>query len=126
MLQVKILILKLRAIDGLSSSTIASCEVTALDHKLFDHTVESRAFVGEWLSCLANALLARAESAKVLSRLRYDIVVELEGDAASFFASNRDIEKDPAAVFFVGHLESEILRREIVGRLELGELSVKC
>jgi hypothetical protein len=54
---------------------VAAGEVTALEHELGDDTVELGALVAE-------ALLASAESAEVLSRLGDDIVEELEVDAA--------------------------------------------
>ena len=45
-LQLEILIIELGAIDTLSSGSIASSKVSALDHKLLDDTVKSAALVG--------------------------------------------------------------------------------
>jgi hypothetical protein len=53
---------------------VATGEVTTLEHELGDDTVELGAGVAE-------ALLARAESAEVLGRLGDNIVEELEVDA---------------------------------------------
>lgn len=46
----EILVLELLAIYALASSTIASCEVSTLNHELLDDTMEARAFVVQWLS----------------------------------------------------------------------------
>ena len=54
---------------------VATSEVTPLEHKLGNHTVEFRARVSE-------TFLARAKSTEVVYRLGDDIVVELEVDAA--------------------------------------------
>ena len=54
---------------------VATGEVTTLEHELWDDAVESRAGIAE-------ALLASAESAEVLSGLWDNIIVEVEVDAA--------------------------------------------
>ena len=59
---------------------VAAGEVTALEHELRDDSVEGRALVAE-------ALLASAESAEVLSSLRDDIVEEVEVDATGLLCS---------------------------------------
>ena len=71
-----LLTLELLAVDGLSTGTVATGEVTALEHELGDDSVEGRALVAE-------ALLASAEGTEVLSSLRDDIVEEVEVHAAS-------------------------------------------
>lgn len=43
MLQFKVLIIKLLAVDAFTSSTVASSEVTTLDHERLDYTVEGGA-----------------------------------------------------------------------------------
>lgn len=60
---------------GGGSAYVATGEVTTLEHELRDDAVEGRAGVAE-------ALLAGAESAEVLSGLGDDVVVEVEVDAA--------------------------------------------
>ena len=59
--------------------TVATGEVTALKHELWDDAVEARALVAE-------ALLAGAEGAEVLSGLRHVLVVEVEVDDARLAA----------------------------------------
>ena len=54
---------------------VATGEVTALKHEVGNHTVELGAGVAE-------ALLARAQGAEILSRLGDDIVEQVEVDAA--------------------------------------------
>ena len=94
--ELEVLVGELLAVDGLSTSAllknmsvprsaqlvcvvfsyVATGEVTTLEHELGDHTVELGAGVAE-------ALLASAESAEVLSGLGDNVVVEGEVDAAS-------------------------------------------
>jgi hypothetical protein len=94
--ELEVLVGELLAVDGLSTSAllgkcvsaplstagvcvvfsyVATGEVTTLKHELGDHTVELGAGVAE-------ALLAGAESAEVLSGLGDNIIVEGEVDAA--------------------------------------------
>lgn len=54
---------------------VTTGEVTTLEHEVRDDTVEGRALVAE-------ALLAGAESAEVLSGLGDDVIKEVEVDAA--------------------------------------------
>ena len=54
---------------------VAASEVTTLKHEVGDDAVELAARVAE-------ALLAGAEGAEVLGRLRDDVVVDVEVDAA--------------------------------------------
>ena len=95
MLQLEVLVGELLAVDGLATSAlledasvlrsaqlrcvvcsyVATGEVTTLEHELGDHTVELGAGVAE-------ALLAGAESAEVLSSLGDSLIVEGEVDAA--------------------------------------------
>jgi hypothetical protein len=94
-LELKVLVRELLSVDRLSTSAIACCEVTTLDHKLLDHSVECRSLVVERLARLGIALLSSAEGTEILSRLGNDIIVELECDTASFLIADSDIEIDP-------------------------------
>jgi hypothetical protein len=97
-LEVKVLVLELLAVDALTASAIASGEITTLDHEGLDDTVEGAALEVQRLAGLTDALLASAEGAEVVCGLGDDIVVELEDDAAS----RGDVEPDAGAVF--GHV----------------------
>lgn len=68
MLQSKVLILKLLAIDRDSSCTIASCEITSLAHKRLYDAVEAGALVVE-IDPIDFAFLACAKCAEVLGGL---------------------------------------------------------
>jgi len=74
-LEVEVLVGKLLAVDGLPAGAVAVREVTALEHELRDDAVELGVLV-------AVALLAGAQGAEVLGRLRDDIGVEVEVDVA--------------------------------------------
>ena len=74
-LELKVLVLELLSVDALTTGSIASSEVTTLDHERLDNTVETRALVVERHAILSFALLAGAQCAEVLGGLRDDIVV---------------------------------------------------
>ena len=61
---------ELHAVDRLAASAVARREVATLQHEVRNAAVESAALVVQWLARLADALLARAEGAEVLSGLR--------------------------------------------------------
>ena len=85
MFEVETLILKLFAVDGFATSSIASCEVAALDHEAFDDAMKTGSFngsalastvsscrltfVGEGFARLSLAFFSGAKSAKVLRGL---------------------------------------------------------
>ena len=71
-LQTKVLVLKLVAIDGLSSGSVPGGEVASLTHEVGDDTVEAGALVAE-------ALLSGAESTEVLGSLGDHVIAELAG-----------------------------------------------
>jgi len=106
MLELEVLVVELGAVNWLSASSITSCEITTLNHELLDDSVESGAFIWERLSSFANSLLAGAESSKVLSCLRDNIIVELEGDSAFSLFANWYVEIDSTALLFFCHVAS--------------------
>jgi hypothetical protein len=101
-LEVEVLILELLAVDALTAGTVASGEITTLDHEGLDNTVEGAALEVKRLAGLTDALLASAEGAEVVCGLGDYIVVELEDDAASRGIVDGDVEPDAGAVF--GHV----------------------
>lgn len=74
-LELEVLVLELLSIDGFSSSAVFVGEVTSLNHKLRDDSVEGAALVSE-------ALFSSAESSEVGSSQRNYLIVEEEGDSA--------------------------------------------
>lgn len=89
---------KLLAVDGLAARAVVTGEVTALEHELGDDTVETRAGVAE-------AVLASAELAEVLRRLRHLAIEELEGDASCFRAVDGDVELKRVEMFVSTSIE---------------------
>lgn len=75
MLELEVLVFELLSIDGFSSSAVFVGEVTSLNHKLRDDSVEGAALVSE-------ALFSSAEGSEVGSSQRDDLIVEKEGDSA--------------------------------------------
>ena len=69
-LQTEVLVLKLVAIDGLSTSSVSSGEVPSLTHEVGDDAVEAGALVAE-------ALLSGAQGTEVLSSLGDHVITEL-------------------------------------------------
>lgn len=96
-LELKVLVLELRTVDGFAAGAIALGEVTTLDHELLDHSVKGGSLVVQRPSGLANAFVSSTESAKVLGRLGHDVVEELEGDTPSILVTYLDVEKNAAA-----------------------------
>jgi len=84
-LELEVLICEFLAVDRFSTSAVASGEITTLKHELGDDTMECGVGV-------AKAVLARAELAEILRGLGYDIVVQLEDDAACVGAADADVE----------------------------------
>jgi hypothetical protein len=84
-LLLEVLILELGTVDGLASGAVLVGEVTALSHEVGDDAVEGGSLV-------AKALLSSAESPEVFGGLGHDVVVELEGDLADGFATDRNFE----------------------------------
>lgn len=102
MLKLEVLIFELGAVDALASSAVASGKVTALDHELFDDTMEGAALVVQRLASLSETLLASAEGTEVVGCLGDHIVVELKSNAAGLLLANLDVEEDATALFGVG------------------------
>lgn len=83
----EVLVSKLLTVDGLTTSTIASGEVTTLQHELRNHSVENRVGVAE-------TLFTSAQGSEVLSGLWHNVVVQLERDSAEFLAVGGDVKED--------------------------------
>lgn len=98
--ELEVLISKLLAVDGLATSAVAPGEVTALQHKLRNDTMESRALVMKRLSRLAHTLLTSTESTEVLGSPGSDIGEELKGDTASGLATNGNVKENLTAGHF--------------------------
>ena len=67
MCQVEVFVFKPVAIDALPTCAVTVSEVTALAHELWDDAVKRATLVVQRLALTSNALLARAQSSKVLS-----------------------------------------------------------
>lgn len=102
MLELKVLILELLAVDGLATGTIAGSEVTTLNHELLYDAMEAGALVVEGLAGLPNTLLTGAESAEVLGGLRHNIAIQLQHDTTSRTLTDADVEEDAAACCRLG------------------------
>ena len=92
-LSFEVLIGELGTIDGLTTGSVLSSEVTTLSHEVSDDSVEGASLVGEGLAHLANTLLASAEGAEVLSSLG-SVSKKLELDSASGLATNVDVKEN--------------------------------
>ena len=93
MLDIKILIRKLPAINTDAPGTIAVEKVTSLNHEAVDDTVERAAFVAHWPT-LGVLMLARAELTKVFGGAGDAVGVEFEFHAPGWHAAYRDVEED--------------------------------
>ena len=68
-------------IDGMTASSVKLGEITSLQHKLGDDTVENCALV-------SITMLASSEFTKVLCSYRNDVIVKLEDDLSGFSLSS--------------------------------------
>ena len=91
--ELEVLIRELLAVDGLAAGAVAAGEVTRLAHEVRDDAVEDAVLVAEGLARPADALLAGAQRAEVLARLRGDVDAELERDAADGRAADAHVEE---------------------------------
>lgn len=82
----EVLILKLVAVNGLSTGTVVSGKVASLQHKVGNDSVEGG-------SGVSKAVLASTEGSEVLGGLGDHILVQLEGDFSKRLAVGRDLEK---------------------------------
>jgi hypothetical protein len=82
-LQSEVLVPELLAVDGLTAGTVASSEVTTLEHELGDDTVEGSTLEVEGLAAAASTLLTGAESAEVLGGLSLLSVI-VQGELPAF------------------------------------------
>ena len=97
----EVLVGKLHSVDGLTSSSVSSGEVTTLGHELSDDSVERASLVVEWLATLSDTLLTSTESSEVLSSLWGLVSIELHGDSSGVLSTNSDIKEN---LWVVGHL----------------------
>lgn len=88
MLKLEVLVVELGAIDRLPTSSIASSEITSLDHELLDNSVEGRSLIRKGSASFCLPLLASTEGTKVLSCFGDNIIVQLEGDSSFSLVAN--------------------------------------
>lgn len=94
MQEVKVLIRKGCAVNGLAAAAVALLEVATLADEAFRHTVKYRAPVVEGQLCeWARAPLTGAEAAEVVRGPRRHIIEKLEDDATSWQRPNADVHK---------------------------------
>jgi hypothetical protein len=93
-LQIEVLVGELLSIDGLTAHSVSHGDISSLEHKFRDDTVERRAFVVQRFSSLANALLTSAKRSEVLSSLGSLIGKELKGDATGVLSANSEVKED--------------------------------
>lgn len=87
----------LGSVDGLAASSVASSEVTTLQHELLDDTVELAVLEVEGLAALAYTLLTSAEGTEVLGSLGHNVVTEEEDNATSGATADGDVKEDLGA-----------------------------
>jgi hypothetical protein len=91
--ELKVLVGKARAINGLAAAAVARRKVAALQHKARDHAVELGALVRQGLAHLAHTLFARAQRAEVLRGLGHHLAEQAKHHTARGLAANLNVEK---------------------------------
>ena len=100
-LDLEVLVLKLGAVDRLSSGAVVVGEVSSLDHEVLDDTVEGRSLVSESLAALGKLK-------EVGRRLRHIVSEEANDDTASGLVTNGHVEVHLVGdlVLLLGHSRS--------------------
>lgn len=85
--QLEVFILELGTIDGLSTSTISISEITTLNHKVVNDTMESRTLITE-------TLFASCQLFEVFSSLRNGLTVQTNNNTTKIFITLLNVKKD--------------------------------
>jgi len=94
MLELKVLISKLFAVNTFSATSVAVSKVSSLKHKVGNHTVKDGVLVMKRLSCLSYTLFTCAESTKVLGGLGHGITEQTKDDASTFTSVDGNVEEN--------------------------------
>ena len=95
----EVLISELGTVDGLTTSSVGICEITALEHELRNDSVKDGSLEVKGLSALSHSLLSSAEGSEVLRSLRDSVSEQLHHDASSGLIADGDVEEN----LWVGH-----------------------
>jgi len=109
-LEGKVLISKLVAVDGLPTSAITTGEITTLQHKVGNDSVKDGILEVKRLAGSASALLASAQGAEVLSSLGGKVVSQDELDGTSGLTTDGNIEENLVAGLRVLGVRSHLLK----------------
>jgi UDP-N-acetylglucosamine enolpyruvyl transferase len=85
--QLEVFISKLGTIDGLATSTITISEITTLNHKVLDDTMEAGTLI-------TITLFTGSQELKVLSSLGYSLTVQAHDNTAKILITLLDIKVD--------------------------------
>mmetsp|Transcript_23780 Transcript_23780/g.39869 ORF Transcript_23780/g.39869 Transcript_23780/m.39869 type:complete len:206 (-) Transcript_23780:429-1046(-) len=91
--ELKALVLKLLAVDGLATRAVASGEVATLAHESRDDAMELASLEMQWLAHLALALLPRAQRSEVLCGLGDAVRKQLHHHPPRSLAADRHVEE---------------------------------
>ena len=90
----EVLVWEFHAVDGLTSGSVSSGEISTLGHEFIDDSVERGSLEVKWLSGFSNTFLTSAKASEVLSSVWNLVSKELNGDSASLLTTNSDIEEN--------------------------------
>merc|ERR1719343_571079 len=93
MLQLKVFIGKLVAINTLATSSISISEIASLYHKIFNNTMEDRSLVMQRFPRFSIALFSSAQCSKVLSSFRRNIRIQLHHNPTEIIIALLHIEE---------------------------------
>mmetsp|Transcript_248 Transcript_248/g.471 ORF Transcript_248/g.471 Transcript_248/m.471 type:complete len:205 (+) Transcript_248:182-796(+) len=92
--QLEVFVIKLFAINGLSSGSVPVGKITPLDHELFNDTVERTSLEMEWFPLGSYTLFTRTQGQKVCCCLGGNILVELHHNFPQDIIAVFHFEKD--------------------------------
>jgi hypothetical protein len=93
-LLLKVLIGELLAVDAFATGAVAASEVAALDHEVWNDTMEFGVLVVKGLSLFSLSFFSRAECSEVFRGFWHDVVVQLHYDATGSLSTNSHIEEN--------------------------------
>ena len=95
MLELKILVGKLGAVDGLSPGAVAIGKISALAHEVGNDAVKGRTLVVQRFARLARPFLAGTQRPEVFCGFGNHVSSEFKNDPSGCIVSDRDIKKYP-------------------------------
>ena len=101
-LVLEVLIWEVRSVDGLTTSSISSSEISSLGHELWNDSMELASLEVKWLSKSSNSLLSCAKSSEVLRSI-WSISVEVNLNTSCRLSTDSNVKENWWHLFFLSN-----------------------